>query len=494
MGLSTTRRSLSVAGPSQPRIRRPPREPRQPAQKPYAAVRRAPRPPRAISGPEQYSTSDRDRDIRASLSPSQGQAAQLFRKGELLWCFLDPPIRGHVPEEDISFWPGIVEEVRCRSIAQPIALPPAQESMASLFTEAEENNPALGVPASLSGPGSMATAPVEAQGDVPWRTQHVYAYKMKLLGTTQVYHMTDQQVLPYLGYMPSAATIRRVQDELGHYLEAVSIDEMDRTLEGLMFDFNPNEPEPTAPDSTHAKFRRAAAPYTLALQIAANLATFWLPTDEWTCKFILPVPPPATNGSGARSATPDSQVQTIHSIIQSMNNNAASPSKSNESAAPPMEPESISTAGNFSRPSALSQTVQQTHYQGIWWGTERIWTDELVRLKIARRQFAPQGTDVIRPPAGPSAATLDHIRSRPDTQDMDIQQFGAGERGLFFRVEELFIVNTYAPDGSESQECRASGMVYELVDQDWEELEVAKPPESNTEGKGKGREEPNGGM
>ena len=145
---------------------------------------------------------------------------------------------------------------------------------------------------------------------------------------------------------------------------------------------------------------------------------------------------------------------------------------------------------------AAGHIVSQTRYQGLWWGAERIWTDELVRLKLARCQFAPNGTEVIAPPAGPSARTLERMKEYEGAASVDPVRLGSSERGLFLRLEGLFIVDVPTQDGSNvAKECRAGGMVYELVDEDWEDPDASTENDTSglDKGKGKARELPDGG-
>ncbi|KAH9852646.1 hypothetical protein C2E23DRAFT_824673 [Lenzites betulinus] len=517
MGLSThpARRSSSVAGavPSSRRPSRPRRELREPRAvgrvppKPYAAVRRAPKPPKVILGPEQYILPERDLDTRAALISGEGQRPRWFRKGELLWCHLEPPIRGLTPDEDIQFWPALVEDFHVKT--QPVFESPdgmqayGEIDVGHLYKEAADDNPALGDVSNGTPAGSSRATdpPLEAEGSVPWKVQQWYVYKMKLLGTAQYCLVTDQQVLPYLAYAPSDLLLDRVRDELAQFMNTVPIDAMDRDIE-LISMFDPMEPEPQGEDihAYYAKYQRAAAPYTLAIQIAANVAQYWLPTDEWECKFIIPpdspsissahppsasqAPPPPSSAS--RPSTP-SQPATLHSLItQSLSQNAISPALNGTTSS---HPESISTQARLPRASAPApQTVIQMRFQGLWWGTERIWTDELVRLKIARCQFAPKGTDVIFPPAGPSMSTLENMKDNPEALNADPQRLGASEKGLFLRLEGLFVVDVMNAEGTGmTRECRASGMVYELADDDWEDATNASPP-AETNGSGKGKE------
>ncbi|KAI0741615.1 hypothetical protein C8Q80DRAFT_145059 [Daedaleopsis nitida] len=465
--------------------------------KPFAAVRRAPKPPKLLVGPTQYVSPERDIDIRTSICYHPMQRPRRYRKGELLWCHLDPPVSGPSPEEDISFWPGIVEEALIKAIPVPVALPDGDVNMEHLYAEAQDGNSDLGGPAHPSAPGSPIlppTAPVEAEGKVPWVVEQWYVYRIKLLGTSYIIHLREEEVLPYLAYAPSDVLLGRIQVELNAFLQDVPIEEMDRDLERHMFTFDPLGPA-DGEESAQKKYRQSAAPFTLGIQVASNIAQFWLPTDEWECTFTLPAPPaPSTSQQPIPSqplALPPNV--SLHSAIQqSLINNAMSPASMHAPNGSTTEPESISMAGRPSRSAnKVPQTVVQTRFQGLWWGTERIWTDELVRLKIARSQFAPKGTDVIFPPAGPSASTIARAKASMGDEEFDLASFGAGERGLFLRLEGLVVVDVPVGDGQCNKECRASGMLYELVDEDWEEEEpLNQILDVSGKGKGKAREEP----
>ncbi|EJF64098.1 hypothetical protein DICSQDRAFT_153218 [Dichomitus squalens LYAD-421 SS1] len=502
MGLSQGR-SASVPGALSSRTTRPRREPRElrdpqqqqrpPVVKPYAAVRRAPKPPKTLVGPDQYVSPERDLDIRTSLSYGEGQRPRWFRKGELIWCRIVPPIRGRAPEEDISFWPGLVDDVHIKTVSVPRAHVDGDVDMAHLYAEAADGNPALGSPPVADATGLLATAPVETPGLLPWTVSQYYEYKVKLLGTHVNFLVIDEQVLPYLAYAPSDSVLNRAEESLNHYFQTVSIEHMDRELEQNMFFFDPMEPEPQG-EEYFAKYQRASPSFTLAIQIAASLALYWLPTDEWECTFV--VPPPSQSASASRPHSPShpsstgpqtqAQPETLHSVIQqSLNQNASS-----SASAQVHEPESISMVGRHPRAAAPAQySVKQTRFQGLWWGTERIWTDELVRLKIARCQFAPKGTDVIYPPAGPSASTLAELHKNPPAAEIPMDKLGASEKGLFMVLEGLFIVDVPAADGNgTTKECRASGVLYELVEHDWEEVvEENKAHEATETDKGNGK-------
>lgn len=191
----------------------------------------------------------------------------------------------------------------------------------------------------------------------------------------------------------------------------------------------------------------------------------------------------------------------------------------------------------------------QVRFQGLWWGPERIWTDELVRLKVPRRCVAPHGADNIKVPSGPGRKakgewerSMKYMRAEMQqqqqqqkngggggagvgtgaTHSMAVDQadltpveelvrrgyltseedLGAWNRSMFMRLDGLFVVED-TMRGEDGQvhvrrDCRASGMLYELADDDWDDPEegeeaevdntasaIAKPlatPESGQEG------------
>jgi len=79
-------------------------------------------------------------------------------------------------------------------------------------------------------------------------------------------------------------------------------------------------------------------------------------------------------------------------------------------------------------------------------------------------------TENIYSPAGPSRKTMEHLSHLPQQLDPTNVDFGAGGRGVFMKLEGLFVVDVPKEDGAGTKkECRASGMLYELVEEDWED-------------------------
>ncbi|KAJ7577040.1 hypothetical protein C8J56DRAFT_972179 [Mycena floridula] len=262
-------------------------------------------------------------------------------------------------------------------------------------------------------PGTKSEDPNSPGWDVVQSTK----YKIKLIATSHMVTVDDHQVLPYQAYAPSEALIIAMRTILAH---------LDFSKE-VLSNFHPfSKPAPS--------FKDAASAYALALQIGASLSSLWSLTDEWDFRYTIP----ASQSNSVR--------QEYMSLQAALNDAAGAPADS------PTQPDML---GN--------------RFQGLWWGAERIWTDDFVRLKIPRRALAPEGATKILPPAGPGPETLERCRqySRPS------EQFGAGARGVFMRLDALFIAELTADDGTSSKECRASGMLYELVDLDWVDPDAA---------------------
>ncbi|KAG1795158.1 uncharacterized protein HD556DRAFT_1235927 [Suillus plorans] len=387
--------------------------------RPYVGVRRMPKPVRPPA-PKQSMLRERNSDLSCAYGP-EVKVRRWFRDGELLWCALNNPIEGPSGpggDDSIFFWPGLVEETRMK----PTPIPKGTD-MDIL------DGPSNGHPSSNA----------ESNGDegVPWIIRHDLSYKMKLLGISQSLYISDQLVLPYQSVAPS--------DELIQAIHAVSYEDLDPDP-ARTFAFNPYS------TSSEVTFAKAAAPYGIALQIGANISGYWTPTDDWEFKFSLEYP----------NSGPPQSINTFQSLDSVMNSSMAHNANLASSMATPSGSGSHTPSISAPLPPlALAQTVVQTRYQGLWWGAERIWTDELIRLKFSRGQIAPEGNDLIDAPAGPSKKAQEYARS------MGGQVGGAEGRGVFMRLEGLFVADP--PSGRGSKVCHAVGTLYELVDEDWEE-------------------------
>ncbi|KAF8643034.1 hypothetical protein AX16_009278 [Volvariella volvacea WC 439] len=287
------------------------------------------------------------------------------------------------------------------------------------------------------------------------------------------------------------------------------------------------------PIATTVRFEDAVAPFAMAVQIGSQTSEYWSLTDDWEFEFKVvtkTVSAGTGTGTGLRQGT-GSGGSTQHSAPSAStagaNGGAGGPGASATSGASlslqdaltamaqhnaslgtgrgkslastpaalapaPSTPAEASTTPSTSVAARLSRnqdatataaangsdkltteerTVVQTRFQGLWWGAERIWTDEVIRLKVPRRCLAPKGAENIYAPAGPGK------RARENWEKMgrDPEELGAGTRGVFMRLDGLFLADVSKGSGEEGggggarKECRACGMLYELVDEDWED-------------------------
>jgi hypothetical protein len=431
--------------------------------KPYAAVHRVPKPVKERGGPKQQMIRERNSDLRATFSASGSKLKRWFREGELLWCTLDAPIRGKDGDQsNIEFWPGVVQEV----ILKPEAIP---RPVSSSNGDVEMGNGTGGdTISSTFGQNQTSKSDDDGDGDspTPWTVRQSVVYKMKFLAVDHTAILPVGRLLPYQAYaMPS---------ELYTAIENFPLDQVDINKETIAA-FDPRPP-PEGVDNGYARFEEAVGPFTMAVQIASALSGYWCPTDEWDFKFTVG---PSSIPSIGRPLAGSSSLSLSSAIAAASANNAAlhttlssgvSPYGASQTASGSKSQDDLNLRilGQPPPHRPIAQTVTQLRYQGLWWGAERIWTDELVRLKPSRAQLAPEGTQDIYPPSGPSKKTLeDYLASDDPDPATDLT---AGSRGVFMRVEGLFVVDAVKEDGTGTRkECRACGMLYELADEDWEE-------------------------
>ncbi|KAG8728884.1 hypothetical protein FRC12_021424 [Ceratobasidium sp. 428] len=104
------------------------------------------------------------------------------------------------------------------------------------------------------------------------------------------------------------------------------------------------------------------------------------------------------------------------------------------------------------------KSQEDQYYQGIWWGSERIWLDDLVRLRPSREDLELEGVEGLLPASSPDALT----------------------RALLLRI-------TYIADAEDPRETGISvgGVIYELALESEEskpKLEESKPKPESTLG------------
>ncbi|KAG6831098.1 hypothetical protein H0H92_012775 [Tricholoma furcatifolium] len=386
----------------------------------YATVQKAPIPVvhrDANVHPKTAMLVERNSDLRAVSSKSTMKLRRWHRTGELLWCALANPIQG--PNNSvIDLWPGLVDEVKLKTI--PVERVPDQENI---------------------------------DDAVPWSVSQSIEYRMQLLAVNHTYLVSDARVLPYQAHVPSNDLIAALQSFPTDRLN------FDRAV---MSNFNP------CPKDGVATFEDAVAPYAMAVQIGSSLSGFWCLTDEWAFDFYdetqaptIPRPKSALSLAHAIHAAGQHNEQANTSISCRAPLLSASTSDSQNS-----HPNTPQPSLNSESLPSTRRIQRQIQFQGLWWGAERVWTDDLVRLKVPRSCLAPNGAEKILPPSGPGKSA----RAIWQARGKDPNELGAGSRGVLMKLDRLFVVDALQNDQQTiKKECRASGMLYELADDDWEE-------------------------
>lgn len=404
----------------------------------YVAVQKAPLPILPKSGnvhPKHTMLVERNSDLRAVHSKTEMKLKRWFRTGELLWCALNPPIMSAKENVAIQFWPGIVDEVKLKT--NPV---PYQKDPTSIPEDGKED------------PNTPS-----------WSVVQSTVYRIQLLGVSHSILVADYQVLPYQAHIPP--------NDLITELQAFPPANLNFSKENIS-KFNP------CPEGKPAGFQDAIAPYAMAVQIASTLSTFWCLTDEWSFEYSLPPLKPPAAPSDPSSSTGDTSLQVAIDAATAHNFSISTAGPSNSNHYPNVPGPSSDTSGPdgqrvSTRMLGKGQTATQMRFQGVWWGAERVWTDDFVRLKVPRRCIAPNGAENILPPSGPGKSAYDIFAKAGE----DPAKLGAGSRGVFMRLDALFVVDTFQGDGiAPKKECRASGMLYELADIDWDDPNAPKNP------------------
>jgi hypothetical protein len=471
------RSSPAIPSSSQNRAReKRPRDPilrlkeHRPREKVYAAVQKALIPLKpSVNVLKQTMLVERNNDLRAIHSKSTMALRRWFREGEVVWCALPRAIVAS-PEEGISiqFWPAVVEEVLLKTKAIPRENNLDHPSTSTSFGH--------GLPSASSSAVQLDSMEEDGRGivlesnDDPlhYTINQWTRYKVRFLAVSQSYSTDDVNVLPYQAYMPP--------DKLISFMTRIPPNDLNFEKE-LFTQFNP------CPGDHTPSFSDAASPFAMALQISSTLSSFWSLTDEYQMKYTLPQsvrPPPPP--PPVHSPTPVPQHFSLQSAIEAAGRHNAQLSNNsmmlnstyrNLSGTNPnmSQAELLKTSTQILGIPSQSESLSQTRFQGLWWGTERIWVDDFVRLKVPRRSLAPEGAANISPPAGVGKRRLEECLSENKNPD----DFTAGTRGVFMRLEGLFVVDVPRDDDSGTKKAaRACGTLYELVDEDWED-----PKDSN---------------
>lgn len=483
-GLTQLRNQISSFLPTQARV--PNKDPRKDLdkerrrnnrrelQRVFANVRHAPKPIKLPKGPKEFVLPEREKDMRALLGPKRLASRRWAREGELVWVKLDIPIMlGPSPKESISFWPGVIDEFNFKAEIIPTSnVDKGKQPEIQLMTENDNKN--------------------DDDEKPLWNLNHMWLYKIRLFVVSKTVVVGDSHILPYQSFAPETPLLS--------ILQSIEIDpgpleplpdsqtapppssqpnaglQLTTSEMALLKNFEAVDPFPLNPPTFNSLFEQEqyikflAGAYIMAIQIAARVTMFWTPTDEFEVK---------------------------HAIPDANSRRASAFSSASHHELPPDQSQAL---GVRLLGAGVDQgTFAQKRYQGLWWGSERIWIGELVRLKLARFQLAPDGAEMIKPPSGSGkharSNTASNIRSLEDfrrdqnlavsdsapvtaeyenrdgksTNADELGHTASSRRSLFMRIDGIFIVQVPSGDVRETHnECRISGMIYELADDDWD--------------------------
>ncbi|KIM44711.1 hypothetical protein M413DRAFT_442667 [Hebeloma cylindrosporum] len=471
----------------------------------YAAVQRTIKPLRPSANVlKQPMLVERNNDLRAIYSKTSMRLRRFFREGEVVWCALEPPIPGPSPEDaSIEFWPGVIDEIKLKT--EPIP----QSASGPVFRQCDVPQASSSAMQLDSPQGFGARGPILEANEqpLPWTIRQSTKYKVQLLAVSHSYTIDDDQVLPYQAYVPQDGLIRAMTnfpvDKLNFDKDALSA-----------FNPCPGLPPPT--------FSEAVNAYATALQIASIISTYWCLTDDYELRYSIPIqtspakpnpsqrPPSSTAPLGlSQPAAPPltlpssqpippvqtpippppppppmqpPQVYTLQMAIEAAGRHNAqlsrdlalsTASRKNVTAVDPNLSESeVRKISNkiLGAPPPPNELVQR-RFQGFWWGAERIWADDFIRLKIPRRTLAPNGAQYILAPSGPGREELQCCAN----EGRDPSELGAGTRGVFLRLDGIIAVDIPNGSGGMKKEARVCGMLYELAADDWDDPNEEKP-------------------
>lgn len=397
----------------------------------YAAVRKPKKDVIPYQTETRYSVAEpREKisDLRSILIRDGAETKRWFREKELVWCKLSRALEGPRGDglDNIYFWPAVIEE---------IVIDNTSEQLASPIT------PSLPQDEETAGGGESVI--IEDNPEPTWKVNQGYKYRVSLLAVNYSDTRSEEDLIPYRAYENSP--------ELG-----AAIGEYRATMEEFDFDstsgINPDPGEKGPP----VAFKDVVLRYAKALIFATELGSLWCLTDEWEFKYqrVLPTPPLQPNPSA--SANPFAPGGSA------LNSNPFRPSLPGKQKFSPTGDEIT-----------LGEVQVDDKYQGLWWGSERIWTGDLVRLKIDRAAMSPFAIveNYLASPAGPSPRVVEEYQQddTPEGRALVINLMGAKSRGIYLKIEDIDLAPSDNPDRPNSKHCRVAGQLYELVDHDWEE-------------------------
>ncbi|KAN0059878.1 hypothetical protein ACQY0O_008452 [Thecaphora frezii] len=284
---------------------------------------------RPVPGVSIDSVPRRDAEIMRDVKPGQCEG---FRIGEVVWCRLDHPVvdPSH-PTRRITQWPVLIED------------PSLMVQVAPASNEAGASAPNTDGDFSLAG-----------------RVTQQRAYHVRFLGTATSTKARETQLSPFLSGFISDGLLESNLGTIEQHTWLQTADELP-----LLKLADPAEGE--------RDYDKAIIAFAFAMQSAAILRSTYVVTDVYST---------AATGAGVLSDLAAGGVPGAAAAANSFADGAFP--------ATPTRPGAIAGAGAgvcASAPgtpaSPAAPTAPTVMYQGLYYGVERIWVGEVVRLKLS---------------------------------------------------------------------------------------------------------------
>lgn len=297
------------------------------------------------------------RELHADLT--NGKA---YRKGEIVWATVNPPIIGSSSNEMIIFWPAVVSD-RHIKIEQ------------------------------------------SAQGRA-----EIHMYDIRYFPHAQNHVLPESGILPLQAYrVPSA-----LSDSLSRFRPAPDADYEASVEKWTTFRVLPKSAYDAESDVGPPSFQHAAPAYIIAVRLSDYITQLYRPDLEWN-----------TDASPFQTASRPTRISGV---------------------APPAD-------------HSKTPLAKQNLYQGMWWGPERIWMGDLVRLKPERSHFPADVQSHFRP-----------LAPAP---------FSTGRPGVFLHIE--LIHSDPLADTADETSPQVTGTLWEVVSERWSEPEDKSAPMQEAE-------------
>ncbi|KAH9823133.1 hypothetical protein DFH28DRAFT_1118509 [Melampsora americana] len=263
-----------------------------------------------FNGP--YVNKDRDRDL------SELKCA--FRMAELVWCKLDEPINGEsegYSDVKVEYWPAMCEERVL--ISNPEVSNDSKSILETKTNQSDKSTTTVGLrtrrksnQAQVLSQPSM-TSNHSNEEEITLKVEQRYQWKVRLLGTSDVFWKGEEDLLAYLNYPTpfnlykiniSPLSLKHIKD--GH--------ESDRPCL-----------------KSFKTLSEAITAFALSLQISVHIKNYWTLMDRYDIPHLKKM----------ESTLPDEELQILYE----------------DSALP--------------------------WFQYLWWGAEKIWCGELIRLMVS---------------------------------------------------------------------------------------------------------------